>query len=179
MSNFSSSQSQDSGAEEGGEIATPEPESQRATHLIDDATKTLISITALWVALRSGWSPNYTPSSSLEASRPVSKRSSGRNSWGRPEDLGIHSSSSEAADTKSQILKRSSMPVQPSIASSIRDQSLSPEPATQPDVLLSQPLNRADLDVRLAAARRSCSAGYRCKLEPLATGIQKESKNTS
>ncbi|KAK4108008.1 hypothetical protein N656DRAFT_719024, partial [Canariomyces notabilis] len=38
--------------------------SGRKTHQVDDATKMLISVTALWVALRSGWSQNYAPSKS-------------------------------------------------------------------------------------------------------------------
>lgn len=46
-----------------GTILPPEPESDRATHPIDDATKTLISVTAIWLALRLGWSPYYKPSS--------------------------------------------------------------------------------------------------------------------
>ena len=32
-----------------------------ATHLVDDTTKTLISVTAIWLALHLGWSPHYKP----------------------------------------------------------------------------------------------------------------------
>ncbi|KAK0629030.1 hypothetical protein B0T17DRAFT_489315 [Bombardia bombarda] len=61
----------------------------RTVHNIDDSTKLLISVTALWVALRSSWSPNYTPShnNTNEFSLPnlpcQSGRSSRRNTWSR------------------------------------------------------------------------------------------------
>ncbi|KAL2020395.1 hypothetical protein VTK56DRAFT_8438 [Thermocarpiscus australiensis] len=41
---------------------------KRSVHQIDDSTKMLITVTALWVALRSGWSEGYTPSSSSSSS---------------------------------------------------------------------------------------------------------------
>lgn len=37
----------------------PAPAARRTVHPIDDATKRLISVTAIWVALRSGWSQSY------------------------------------------------------------------------------------------------------------------------
>lgn len=40
----------------------------RTVHQIDDSTKMLISVTALWVALRSGWSQSYTPPGSGSSS---------------------------------------------------------------------------------------------------------------
>lgn len=39
----------------------PEPANERAVHPVDDATKLLISVTAVWIALQSGWSPFYLP----------------------------------------------------------------------------------------------------------------------
>ncbi|KAK4459262.1 hypothetical protein QBC42DRAFT_274736 [Cladorrhinum samala] len=60
----------------------------RPVHVIDDKTKMLITVTSLWVALRSGWSPNHTPhhhelltspSTASHASRLARSR---RNTWG-------------------------------------------------------------------------------------------------
>ncbi|KAK1771730.1 hypothetical protein QBC33DRAFT_511229 [Phialemonium atrogriseum] len=51
-----SASDRDSGSET---ILPPEPESERTSHPVDNATKMLISITAVWLALRSGWSPYY------------------------------------------------------------------------------------------------------------------------
>ncbi|KAK3343093.1 hypothetical protein B0H65DRAFT_428777 [Neurospora tetraspora] len=53
---------EDSEADSGIGITQPEPEPERTVRIIDEATKSLISITALWIVLRSGWSPNYVPS---------------------------------------------------------------------------------------------------------------------
>ncbi|KAK4147593.1 uncharacterized protein C8A04DRAFT_24852 [Dichotomopilus funicola] len=39
--------------------SSPSYESRRTTHQIDEATKSLISVTALWVCLRAGWSQSY------------------------------------------------------------------------------------------------------------------------
>ncbi len=110
-------------------------EPPRASYPIDDATKTLISITALWVALRSGWSPNYTPASTPES--PPAKRLSGRSAWGRLEDNPMQSSSSETSDTK--LPKRASMPPTTSAAASLRGRSLSPEPVNPPSAMAPTP----------------------------------------
>ncbi|KAB5583257.1 hypothetical protein GE09DRAFT_902760, partial [Coniochaeta sp. 2T2.1] len=40
-------------------VATPEPETDRTTHPIDECTKLLISVTAVFLALESGWSPYF------------------------------------------------------------------------------------------------------------------------
>ncbi|KAK4219855.1 hypothetical protein QBC37DRAFT_72620 [Rhypophila decipiens] len=60
-----------------------EPESKRMVNTVDDSTKLLISVTALWVALRSGWSPNYTPSHSETSGAVPSGGRSRRNTWTR------------------------------------------------------------------------------------------------
>lgn len=39
--------------------SSPNYESRRTIHQIDEATKSLISVTALWVCLRAGWSQSY------------------------------------------------------------------------------------------------------------------------
>jgi len=76
-----------------GVAMTPmhEKHSRRNVHIVDDATKTLISVTAVWVALRSGWSPNYTPSSSWceisgkerRSNSPPAKTGRRRHTWSR------------------------------------------------------------------------------------------------
>lgn len=49
------------GEGDSGTAFPPEPESERSTHPVDEATKTLISVTAVWLALQLGWSPYYKP----------------------------------------------------------------------------------------------------------------------
>jgi hypothetical protein len=41
--------------------SVPEPQTERTSHPVDNATKLLISVTAVWIALQGGWSPYYTP----------------------------------------------------------------------------------------------------------------------
>ncbi|KAL2262759.1 hypothetical protein VTK26DRAFT_149 [Humicola hyalothermophila] len=53
--------------------SSPDPDSaaQRTVHQIDAPTKLLISVTALWVALRAGWSQSHSPGSeTASASTP-------------------------------------------------------------------------------------------------------------
>ncbi|KAK1775090.1 hypothetical protein QBC45DRAFT_14998 [Copromyces sp. CBS 386.78] len=86
---------EDSEADSGIGITQREPESERTVRVIDEATKSLISITALWVVLRSGWSPNYVPSTHNHTSTysdeksPTSpttgiEKSRRRHTWSRP-----------------------------------------------------------------------------------------------
>lgn len=42
-------------------VQTPEPDSERTTHPVDEATRLLISVTAVFLALESGWSPYFRP----------------------------------------------------------------------------------------------------------------------
>ncbi|KAK3692306.1 hypothetical protein B0T22DRAFT_370965 [Podospora appendiculata] len=77
----------DGDSDAGDTFSLPTPSApSKLKHTIDDSTKCLISVTALWVALRSGWSPNYTPPSSSEPaalSPSSSTRASRRNTWSR------------------------------------------------------------------------------------------------
>ncbi|KAG7286205.1 hypothetical protein NEMBOFW57_008511 [Staphylotrichum longicolle] len=83
---------------------------ERTVHEIDDTTKMLISVTAFWVALRSGWSKSYnssrtshdTPASPGAGSQRGGRR---RNTWTtrsstsdvpRPTDLPLHNESPRA-----------------------------------------------------------------------------------
>jgi hypothetical protein len=47
--------------DEGDSVMLPSPAPERSTVAIHDALKNMISVTAVWVALRSGWSPHYKP----------------------------------------------------------------------------------------------------------------------
>jgi hypothetical protein len=44
-----------------GNAYVPDPPTERTSHPVDSATKLLISVTAVWIALQGGWSPYYTP----------------------------------------------------------------------------------------------------------------------
>ncbi|KAK4127263.1 hypothetical protein N657DRAFT_564680 [Parathielavia appendiculata] len=123
-----------SDGEDGSAICMPsssvsEP-SPPTVHRVDDATKVLISVTALWVALHSGWSQSYNSSratSEIAASpspspspSPVSQRgrSSRRNTWTtRPSTYDTLGSadlaSGESPRSCGGLLKRYSMPAQP------------------------------------------------------------------
>ncbi|KAH8879601.1 hypothetical protein GQ53DRAFT_27690 [Thozetella sp. PMI_491] len=117
------------------EITSPGPEPERTSHVVDDATKTLIAVTALWVVLRSGWSPCYTPlASSPEPASPTVKRSSLRKSWnGRSEDLLPPLPASESNEsTPPALLKRFSAPIQRQRSQSLSPEPLSPIPAGAP-----------------------------------------------
>lgn len=104
---------------------------QQTSPQVDDATKALINVTALWVALRSGWSQSYTPSSSTSSSNapsesapstpaPSQRGRSRRNTWTtrsstsdspRLSDLPHHSSAAgEPSRIASCLHKRNSMP---------------------------------------------------------------------
>ena len=41
--------------------ATASPAKDRTTYPVEDALKTLMSVTAVWVSLKQGWAPNYKP----------------------------------------------------------------------------------------------------------------------
>ncbi|EAA29336.3 hypothetical protein GE21DRAFT_9388 [Neurospora crassa] len=86
---------EDSEADSGIGITQPEPEPERTVRIIDEATKSLISTTALWIVLRSGWSPNYVPSTHTHSSpcsddkSPTSpttgnEKTRRRHTWSRP-----------------------------------------------------------------------------------------------
>ncbi|RKU49296.1 hypothetical protein DL546_009791 [Coniochaeta pulveracea] len=44
-----------------GNACVPEPQAEQTAHPVDSATRLLISVTAVWIALQGGWSPYYTP----------------------------------------------------------------------------------------------------------------------
>lgn len=110
-----------------GMPSTPEPD-QRTVHQIDDPTKMLIGVTALWVALRA-YTPsgNDNPTSSPAATNspnsngPTRANRSRRNTWTRAStcdtrfssDLSSSSCSSSAAPAGGSVRHRYSMPVQP------------------------------------------------------------------
>lgn len=73
------------GDSENGRIPLPsEVEPPRTVRPVDDSTKLLIAVTGMWVALRSGWSANITPTNSDPASTAsCSTTRSRRNTWTR------------------------------------------------------------------------------------------------
>jgi len=93
-----------------------ESESKRMINTVDDSTKMLISVTALWVALRSGWSPNYTPSHSDSSGAATSGGRNRRNTWTRgntTESCGrLTPQLSESEVSQHGSCKRNSMPAQ-------------------------------------------------------------------
>ncbi|KAK0617296.1 hypothetical protein B0T14DRAFT_498344 [Immersiella caudata] len=86
-SKWSSTGSTTDGESEDGIIALPsasEIDSRRVAHPIDDSVKILISVTALWVTLRSGWSAGLMLNNAdLLSSPSTSTRSSRRHTWSR------------------------------------------------------------------------------------------------
>ncbi|KXX76957.1 hypothetical protein MMYC01_207610 [Madurella mycetomatis] len=119
-----------------------DPTNYRTSHQIDNTTKMLITVTALWVALRSGWSQSYTPprnnssnsssdhsfestpaaSTSATALYPPRANRSRRNTWttrSRSSSTSEHwygadSQSTTAIESSRLALgKRHSMPTQP------------------------------------------------------------------
>lgn len=122
---------EDSEADSGIGITQPEPESERTVRIIDEATKSLISITALWVVLRSGWSPNYVPSTHNHASTCSDEKSPTtpttgnektrrRHTWSRPiasDSIGSSKGSTppisrQPFDTETPELQQPSIPAQ-------------------------------------------------------------------
>jgi hypothetical protein len=64
--------------DEGDGLSLPSPAPERTTIPIDDAMKNMISVTAVWVALRSGWSPYYrAPTSDVGARHESGSTASG------------------------------------------------------------------------------------------------------
>jgi len=53
-----------------GETREVDEEPQRATQVVDDRMKTLIQVTAIWLALRLGWSPYFKYSDTTPQSTP-------------------------------------------------------------------------------------------------------------
>ena len=51
-----------------GISSDPDPSTERTVYVIDPPTKMLIAVTALWVALRAGWSQSYGPGSESASS---------------------------------------------------------------------------------------------------------------
>lgn len=69
----------------------------RPVHIIDDKTKMLIAVTSLWVALRSGWSPNHTPHHHESLTSPSATSNASRLTRGRRNTWGSRSCASEVA----------------------------------------------------------------------------------
>ncbi|KAK4237237.1 hypothetical protein C8A03DRAFT_16197 [Achaetomium macrosporum] len=96
--------------------------SQRTVHQVDDATKMLISVTALWVALRSGWSQSYNSSKAahegVASPGTISQRNrSRRNTWNTRSSTSDAPRPSEVPNGEpsrcASVFKRYSMPAQP------------------------------------------------------------------
>ncbi|KAK4249405.1 hypothetical protein C7999DRAFT_12759 [Corynascus novoguineensis] len=139
--------------------SSPEPElPERTVHPVDDRTKMLISVTALWVCLRSGWSQSYDSSAASNTETATSAPSSAsptarlrgrsrRNTWttrsstsDTPRPLPADSShthgdqASREINKEGRILKRSSMPAPSSTYSSLEHSkvgNLTPQPQQQ------------------------------------------------
>lgn len=116
-----------------------EPEYERTVHNIDDVTKMLIAVTAMWVALRSGWSPTYKSGNGHgychgEAQSPQvcsPRRASRRGSMSRPSAGGETPQLSETETVPELgVKKRYSLPLQPGTPGSYTPALTSPAPFT-------------------------------------------------
>ncbi|KAH6842959.1 hypothetical protein B0I37DRAFT_418101 [Chaetomium sp. MPI-CAGE-AT-0009] len=183
-SKLSSSASTSDGENDSG-ICLPSPsdrESQRTTHQIDDATKTLISVTALWVCLRPGWSQNQNSSSSSTAlanpepatspspGSPICPRGRGRrNTWTTRSSTDLpqisndpprHSASISAfsnkrysmPDTRSASPASPTPPPPPLLAAACASRSPTPTPTPTPSIA-------GDAPQQQARPRRATSTG--------------------
>jgi hypothetical protein len=105
-----------SAAEQGYEarhVQTPEPDTERTTHPVDEATKLLISVTAVFLALESGWSPYFRPQTYPTADRADSGITSSTmtdrpSSRCRPSQNRRNSSDECHGDTLTQDLRKGS-----------------------------------------------------------------------
>ncbi|KAK4453968.1 hypothetical protein QBC34DRAFT_174372 [Podospora aff. communis PSN243] len=122
------------GESEDGIIALPsvsEIDSRRAAHPIDDSVKMLISVTALWVTLRSGWSAGRS-NSDLLSSPSTSTRSSRRHTWSRTnsDTCGRATPQPSEPEVFAQPTKRHSMPLpstdKPKVSSPPRSRAATP-----------------------------------------------------
>lgn len=109
-----------------------ELEPARAVHPIDDATKMLISVTAMWVALRSGWSAPQV-SHPPDPTSPAFTTRARRNTWGRgTSETGTQTPQlSDAETTYTYDPKRYSMPL-PLTDKSLPSPSRTPPPMSNP-----------------------------------------------
>ncbi|KAK4166387.1 hypothetical protein QBC43DRAFT_342954 [Cladorrhinum sp. PSN259] len=136
----------------------------RPVHEVEEKTKLLIAVTALWVALRSGWSPNHTPTHHLAHSEPLtspSKSNAPRTGRSRRNTWASRSSHSEATTVTTtcespgqrnlSIPKRSSLPAR---CLSLDKEKFSA--LTSPVVELS---SRASTPASSIAPRRATSTG--------------------
>jgi hypothetical protein len=131
----------------------PEPETERTVHTVDEATKMLIGVTSLWVALASGWSANYTPYVSRSATTtpetaapstaaPLAK-STRRNTWSRSTlaSTVVNLSDSEASAAPTTVFsKRYTLP-SPGQGGALleKTRSISPGPPTGASVQVATP----------------------------------------
>jgi len=106
--------SMDGESENGRNPLPSEIEPPRTVRPVDDSTKLLIAVTGMWVALRSGWSADITPTNSdLASTGSCSTTRSRRNTWTRTtsEVNGMSTPQpSEAEELKAEP-KRYSMPL--------------------------------------------------------------------
>ena len=109
-----------------------ELEPARAVHPIDDATKMLISVTAMWVALHLGWSATQV-SNPPEPTSPAFTARTRRNTWcrGTSETGSQTPQLSDAETTYTYDPKRYSMPL-PLTDKSLPSPSRTPPPMSNP-----------------------------------------------
>ncbi|AEO58926.1 hypothetical protein MYCTH_2306684 [Thermothelomyces thermophilus ATCC 42464] len=144
---------------------SPEAEaSNRTVHPIDDRTKTLISITALWVCLQSGWPQSHhsapvsngetaASSTSLAASSTRPRGRSRRNTWTTRSSSASDTPQSPTADPslahgnqpsretakEAAFRKRSSMPVPVPTSTHLSGEDIGGVESFTPLLLLPQP----------------------------------------
>ncbi|KAK4666010.1 hypothetical protein QC763_407600 [Podospora pseudopauciseta] len=162
---FSTDGESDSGL--GMPVSLTQEMAEGPVHLIDEATKNLISVTALWVALSSGWSPAHTPTNSgpeSAAATPCTAVTrvgrSRRNTWGsRASNASDAGQRSECADLVMGITKRNSLPAQCLIEESDHNKRSATPTSTPVISRSSTPVSNMSTNNPKAAPRRATSTG--------------------
>ncbi|KAK4180301.1 hypothetical protein QBC36DRAFT_286811 [Triangularia setosa] len=134
---------------------------------VDEATKNLISVTALWVALSSGWSPAHTPTGSAQESAAATPSTaatrvgrSRRNTWGsRASNASDAGQRSECADLIMGIAKRNSLPPQCLTEESDSNRRSATPTGTPVISRASTPVSNMSTNHPKAAPRRATSTG--------------------
>ncbi|KAK4200844.1 hypothetical protein QBC40DRAFT_67010 [Triangularia verruculosa] len=161
---FSTDGESDSGL--GMPVSLNQEMAEAPVHAVDEATKNLISVTALWVALSSGWSSAHTPTTSTPESAATTPSMATtrvgrnrRNTWGsRASNTSDAGQRSECADLVMGIAKRNSLPPQCLPEESDNDKRSATPTGTPVISRSSTPVSNMSTNPK-AAPRRATSTG--------------------